>query len=505
MLKSPVSPSAHRRKPFPEPSKFWHQPTSLLLIVLLALTAPLIPTPFHDTQWHGLQTLIVEVGTVLLLAGVVCRPWSATALRDWLDWARHPPQIFLGLFLVWEIISAWRGPDWRFAVQGFLPMAGGVLVAWVVAAQARALPQLLALLDGLIGAALLVPLAGFALYGSTSATGFVGTFNDHQLLGAFLLPFIPLSLAMYLAQKSTTRKMFAQAAFIMCLIALLVAQTRSSWIGAVIALPIFALLTIYAGIPLHIKAGIVSHRGLRQTGFTLLLVMIATALVLWSLPNRDRISSRLQTVTNIAQGKDSSTDWRLSVWKGAAMMIEQKPILGWGLGAFALRHQPYTQTGHPTAVVLWDGPSLEDEAHNSYLQIWLESGLPGLLLWIGLLISAFVAGVRALRRFPLKSLEQYVLIGSLAAVVGQSVDALANPAWQFGDVAFYFWIILGVILALATPKSHSLPTPSPSPGIENRFWTKLGMVLRVCVSLALSALLLRVIALSAFALPAPHL
>ena len=179
-------------------------------------------------------------------------------------------------------------------------------------------------------------------------------------------------------------------------------------------------------------------------------------------------------------------------------MIREKPLWGWGIGSYPLTHAPFTHTGHPAAEVQAHGPSIEDEAHDSYLQLWAELGVVGLVLWLAAVGAFLAAGIRALTRFPARSLPQWVLIGCLSAVVGQMTDALANPAWQFANIALPLWIVLGLTAALTRPAEaahkhahRSVPLPA-----------RLG---QAALAAGIGAGLLWLIFKTAFALPAPHL
>jgi hypothetical protein len=100
------------------------------------------------------------------------------------------------------------------------------------------------------------------------------------------------------------------------------------------------------------------------------------------------------------------------------------------------------------------GPNLSLNAHNYYLQTLTETGAVGLGLYLWTVMGFFTAGLRAYRRkgSPFRSL---VLVACLAAVAGQVVDALANPAYQFVDVSLFFWAVLGLGAAMtqAVPRA----------------------------------------------------
>ncbi|MBL8730023.1 MAG: putative O-glycosylation ligase, exosortase A system-associated [Planctomycetes bacterium] len=80
---------------------------------------------------------------------------------------------------------------------------------------------------------------------------------------------------------------------------------------------------------------------------------------------------------------DSSINARYIAWQTAGRMIEANPLLGVGMRNFQTSFLQYSvvppSEGSPTYV-----------AHNSYLQIWAESGTPAFVVYLLLLASVFL-------------------------------------------------------------------------------------------------------------------
>lgn len=150
------------------------------------------------------------------------------------------------------------------------------------------------------------------------------------------------------------------------------------------------------------------------------------------------------------------------------------------------------------------GATIPDEAHDSYLQIATETGLPGLFLWVGVLISTFALGIRALRRAAPGGPRQQVLIGCLSALAGQAVDALANPGWQFGEVSLFLWIVLGLTVALSLGEPAITTKDSPELTTPPLLFAAL-QASKVVLALAVGAGLLWIIFKTMAVLPAPTL
>jgi putative inorganic carbon (HCO3(-)) transporter len=90
---------------------------------------------------------------------------------------------------------------------------------------------------------------------------------------------------------------------------------------------------------------------------------------------------------------------------------------------------------------------MSEQAHNEYLHIAAELGVPGLLLYALLLWAFFAKALHALGRLP-PGTRKMLLIGCVAAVAAQAVDAVSNPAWRYSVCALYFWLVLGMGTAL---------------------------------------------------------
>ena len=427
-------------------------PSALLLIGIVALAIPLIAAPLESIRWHGCRTAGFEAGAVAILAVVAVQPWNRQCRKQWIEAGQTWAMRTLFALLIWGSLSAFLSPTKIFAIQGLALLAAGVLITFTVAAEARSRRQYEFVLNALTGATLLISLTGFALYGANKVPLAVGLYYDHGLFGAVFTILLPIMLALSLSPVSVVRRLSGQAALLCGFAALGLSETRSAWIGFAASLLVFAVLTLF----LHTRWPYERGSGTEGRGQKIqailagLLVLCGLLYFITALPQTGQIGDRLRTLsTTVPQGKETSVAWRLAAWKGGAIMLRQKPWIGWGIGCYSRWQYHFTGVGQSADIVQSQGPTISDEAHNSYLQIGVELGLPGLLLWLGILISTFVLGATSLQKFSLGGPRQWALIGSLSALVGQSVDALANPGWQFGEVSLFLWITLGLAISLA--------------------------------------------------------
>ncbi len=135
---------------------------------------------------------------------------------------------------------------------------------------------------------------------------------------------------------------------------------------------------------------------------------------------------------------------RIDIWSRAVFMIQDFPITGVGLGTFMdLADNLYRLFLFPPGKII--------HAHNLFLQIAVDIGLPGLIAWIAIFLSIclinwqiFQHGVN--QRNSIKSGLGVGLLGSsLAFAVHGMTDAVT---WGFIRTAPLVWAMWGVSLAI---------------------------------------------------------
>lgn len=142
---------------------------------------------------------------------------------------------------------------------------------------------------------------------------------------------------------------------------------------------------------------------------------------------------------------------RLVIWRESwRLLFEQSPLWGIGLGLYSLVWPPYRAPEDASGGYF---------VHNDYLQIWIETGLPGLLLLLAVLTSAAWAVWRTLRRGDLPAAARI-------EIAGLSAGLLAIAAHSFVQYNFYViptLLLCGFLLArlqeLATPPRGTAPRP----------------------------------------------
>jgi len=164
-----------------------------------------------------------------------------------------------------------------------------------------------------------------------------------------------------------------------------------------------------------------------------IVVVIATA--------SDQYWQQMGTITSADDYNHTSETGRLQIWSRGIGYIAGNPMLGVGPGNFQMAEGTLSAIAERQQFgigVRWNA------AHNSFVQIGAEIGLPGLLLYIALLASAFAALRRAARSDVIdgmpaerrRALSAAVAASVLGFVIGSFFLSLAYSEMLYTLLAF---------------------------------------------------------------------
>jgi O-antigen ligase len=165
-------------------------------------------------------------------------------------------------------------------------------------------------------------------------------------------------------------------------------------------------------------------------------------------------------------GKDASLTGRIPLWNSLMPFLAQRPILGWGYGAFWIAGS--TQTLLVQQLNPWSPP----DAHNAFLGVALELGLLGAGIAILILLSTLSRAYRLSRNGgPAWSLYLTVMLGVYVESCMTESPILAIGSISTFLLAYaHFSLVkhrLRVEAGTASDFGENLPTkpaaPQPSP------------------------------------------
>lgn len=378
---------------------------------VFACTVPMLNTvalPGVGTVSRAAGVTFAGAGAIALLAASDRRRlhdahWLALALLGWsalsVTWSVDPgatqrtaftlAQVVLAFVLVWE----------------FCPTRGGIrglLRAFVVGAMTLAVQ----LLDG-----------AFTTVEDPTRYS-VGDAHPNSL--AFVVS-LALPMAWYLAVTSSSRleRVVMRLVPVVGIVTIVLTASRSALLVAGAA-----LLIVPA------TAGQVRARG-RLVGMVAVVVGVVLALALAPAKPLDRLGTTTQEV------ESADLSGRGALWEASAHVLARAPYLGVGLGA--------------TSTMLEREIGEDRGAHNTFLAVAVEVGVPGLLLFLLLLVASLLPTLRA--RGPDGAL---VRVLALTLVLG-----LMPRHWHLEKTT---WLVLAMIIGMVAATGDR-------PGQEETEWS----------------------------------
>ncbi len=268
-------------------------------------------------------------------------------------------------------------------------------------------------------------------FGQIRGGGADGAVHSNQIAGTLLF-FLPLTAALLIWWRPArwrTPVLLALAGFLgLGLFIMLLSQSRAGWAGTAVGLAI--LPWFYA----------LTHRGqprwrlvswLLPTG-ALLVTAVALPFLwprladIWSSPNIDTAVGNLNTLA-----------FRQVVWQWGITAVQDFPFTGTGLGSF----RAVVTRLYPLPIHIDIG-----HAHNIFLQVALDVGLPGLIIYLALLGLMGITSWHIVRaRHPLCT---PLALGFVANLLALHTYGLLDTLALGSKTGIFFWLILGLLTAM---------------------------------------------------------
>lgn len=282
------------------------------------------------------------------------------------------------------------------------------------------------------------------------------TLGNPNHVGGYLAIVIPAGLGLLALRgvRSTKLSVAVSIALAVCGAALVAARSR----GAMLAAGTGVLIVLAAAS----RRRAISARGLIAAVLVLSLAVFAFAA---TVPLR-----------SAKPGKDSAV-WRMLAWRGIVKMIAEKPFTGWGAGSLNLVYldfQADVLDGTEDPGTRASATGILRMAHNEYLQLAAEEGLPAAALFVILIVVCSRAAFKGGTAGP----------GLGASVVSFAVLSLTGFPLRLAATAYPFFVFAGLCLSFQRT------------GRKINFRAR-GTLTRVCLALAAIFILAQTAAYSA--------
>lgn len=248
------------------------------------------------------------------------------------------------------------------------------------------------------------------IYGRATAT-----FDNPNYLATYLALVFPFALYLLLRAKGVRSRILSSVSCITLVLCIICTWCRAAWIAVIVCFVIYLMIIT------------------RKSFKYILAVAVATPVLAFFIPNN--VIERFLSIGNLA---DSSTLYRVYIWKGSLNMIKDNIWGGIGYGQQAFEHiyPEYAFAGIEGAV----------HSHNLYLQILIGTGIGGLICF-ALAIFFFAQNSLTYMRSPHSRDSSLITSAALMSVLTMLIMGLFDFVWYNNSMFFMFWAVMALGVA----------------------------------------------------------
>jgi putative inorganic carbon (hco3(-)) transporter len=266
-----------------------------------------------------------------------------------------------------------------------------------------------------------------------------GPIGDPNYYAQILAAALPLGLVSIFGERSLLRSGAAIAASAIICVAIMLTFSRGAGLSLILLFGIMAFLRYF--------------KPAQVLGVVLALVVLLATVPAYT----DRIASvsgvgGATAAAGSQEEADLATRSRTTEMLSAALVFADHPVVGVGPGAFPHYYQEYAErVGIEVMETAFagerEGEEAQRQAHNAFLSIAAELGLPGLVIFCALLWVTVRQLIKARRRVLTRDPAMAgMATGFMLAVIAYAANGM------FLTLAFerYFWLLLGLAGAAAS-------------------------------------------------------
>ena len=264
-------------------------------------------------------------------------------------------------------------------------------------------------------------------------------YNDHTAYGAAIAMFLPLVFAMIWSRIYSRRmRLISLAVFAALTLGIIFSYSRAAWLSVAIA--VFVFILIY----FRVKFRWLLFSLVILTGFFFMFrYQFVDKLEKNKQDSSTDFMEHVQSISNISS--DASNLERINRWQSAIRLFKEKPVFGWGPGTYQFVYAPYQQSKERTIISTNYGDM--GNAHSEYIGPLSESGLFGMLTFLGVVITTVIIAIRLYRRSKSKEVRLFTM-AILVGLLTYYIHGLLNNFLDTDKAAVPFWGFTAIIVAM---------------------------------------------------------
>jgi O-antigen ligase len=347
------------------------------------------------------------------------------------------PFVWATLYGIWALASGL----WTLSISGttFLlsSLAIGFIYTLAFASLVTSRRELERVLYAFAAAALGIGLFAIAAFLLGSSKGLVGGrasggAGDPNFFAAYQLVALPLVVVL----ATVARKRWLRVALVATVVVVIGSVLMSVSRGGLLTLAVIAIAMV--ALPARSFFGTPSQKK------ALLAVCVVGGAIAFSVSAGSVVPRLKATFAGESTSATAQGSGRLEIWAAAWMSAKQRPFVGLGYGAF--RDESDNLLVRTPGINFQHFEVRPQEVHNAYLGSLAELGIPGLVLFLGLLTSIALALRRVAKGARAAGADFIARVANalLLSLLGWSIASL----FVSSETSRELWIMLGLTLAL---------------------------------------------------------
>jgi len=229
--------------------------------------------------------------------------------------------------------------------------------------------------------------------------------------GGYIILVLPLTFCFLCSRLKREQRIFLALNFLLGAYCLFRTSSRSAWLGFLIGLVVYFFFY--------------------KKKLSIFMPLAAVLFIIFSPHGFDRIKSLF--------APEHNTVWeRTELWKGTWEMVKVHPFFGFGINTFSqyfhiFKPKEYLDLRY---------------THNSYLQMWSEIGIFGLLAYLGLIFTILAGTLRGMREKLKTGFYGFMLLGAITGYIAFLIQSGLDTNLFSLVLTTLFWVMTAYIVSL---------------------------------------------------------
>jgi hypothetical protein len=270
------------------------------------------------------------------------------------------------------------------------------------------------------------------------------TFTDVNALGAFLAMMLPAVAWLAATASTATRRGAWTGGAALLMVANVFTASRAAWVAMLMGVLVLGGLVWFNRVVPSTAAA--RQRAARLAVVAGALAAVAFAgLVAWGTISNARVTTTrtyfdpVLATLNLRAPLAERLKGRLAFWEAGAAMVTARPLTGIGIGRF---YKDVSRYVDDSAAL----PLQQENAHNYFLQVAAEMGVPAVLALLGIWIGALRRARRDVADVTREPGDRWAAAAAAGGVVAFALTCVSGHSMLLLEGQVFTWTVVAVAL-----------------------------------------------------------